>query len=283
MGCSTGKIEHQTVTAAQAHADSIFKKDGHQPNVYICPECGFFHVGGGRASDRPVHRTVPIVTKARPVFVEKKIDKGRSVPLKHAILEQLRRTTKSCSKIAAEFGSTQWIVNEIRLKNNIPTQAQRIRDLVKTELLRDPQQCKTKLAEKLRLPVNTIFNVARENGLPHRRLRGPKHHNFGKRASLTTKAKMSRPAWNKGKACPQIAVAMKGKKRPDMSIRMKGRKGTNLGKKFSEETKHRMREARNRWWAGRVLSEETRQRMREAHLGKKRSAESARLKTEAAV
>jgi hypothetical protein len=283
MNCPTGKVEHQTVTAAQAHADSIFRKDGHQPNVYVCSQCGFFHVGGGRASDRPAYRPVLIVTSPKPVFVQRKIDKGRSVSVKHAILEQLRRTTKGCPQIAAEFGTTKWIVDQIRLKNNIPTQAQRIRDLVKTELSRDPQQCKTKLAEKLRLPVNTIFNVARENGLPHRRLRGPKHHNFGKRASLTTKAKMSRPAWNKGKACPQIAAAMKGKKRPDMSTRMKGRNGTNLGKKFSEETKQRMREARNRWWAGRVLSEETRQRMREAHLGKKRSADSARLKTEAVV
>jgi hypothetical protein len=52
MECSSGKIPHQTREAAEAHARSIQQKDGHLPHVYLCKECGFLHVGGGRKSDR---------------------------------------------------------------------------------------------------------------------------------------------------------------------------------------------------------------------------------------
>src|SRR2546425_162215 len=107
MNCSTGKIEHQTVAAAQAHGDSIFKKDGHEPNVYICPECGFFHVGGGRASDRPVHRPVPIVTTPKPIFTPKKIDKGKRRKVEDLVLKKLRNTFLTDIAIAKEL-SISW-------------------------------------------------------------------------------------------------------------------------------------------------------------------------------
>src|ERR1700719_1484979 len=149
MNCPTGKVEHQTVTAAQAHADSIFRKDGHQPNVYVCSQCGFFHVGGGRASDRPVHRPMPIITTSRPAFVQKKIDDGHSVTLEGLILEKLRGTFLTDVVIAKQLSCYLGTVERLRLRNKIPNSFQRQRNAVVNLLAAQPARSRNEIAKVL--------------------------------------------------------------------------------------------------------------------------------------
>jgi len=185
MNCSTGKIEHQTVAAAQAHGDSIFKKDGHQPNVYICPECGFFHVGGGRASDRPVHRPMPIITTSRPAFVQKKIDDGHSVTLEGLILEKLRGTFLTDVVIAKQLSCDLGKVERLRLRNKIPNSFQRQRNAVVNLLAAQPARSRIEIAKVLGISDWYVKAVVKDLGLAgtakHKSgRRGVKHPNFGK-------------------------------------------------------------------------------------------------------
>lgn len=194
MNCPTGKVEHQTVAAAHAHADSIFSKDGHKPNVYICTECGLFHVGGGRASDRPIYRGKQIVTTARPDFVQKKIDKGRALTVEQLILEQLQKTWRSIASTAKELNVEYSLVYKIWRDNNLPSGPQRKHNIIKAELKADPKQSKAKLAKKLSVGLDVVFRVACEIGCPNaRRPTGPNHRMFGKHHSLETRAKLSMP------------------------------------------------------------------------------------------
>jgi hypothetical protein len=240
MSCPTGKVEHLTVTAAQAHADSIFRKDGHQPNVYVCSQCGFFHVGGGRASDRPVHRPAPIITTSRPAFVQKKIDKGRTIPLEQAIIEQLRNTLKTCSQIANEFGSTRWLVNKLRRREGIGTQRQRVKVLVAAELKKNPRERKAKLALRLHLPYNTIANVARSLSISQLRPKGPECRLYGRRLNLTHRAKIAAGLWNKGKKNPKHAERMRQRwQDPLLRSRMSQNPPSNKGIERTEEWRRR--------------------------------------------
>lgn len=194
MSCSTGKVEHQTVTAAQAHADSIFKKDGHQPNVYICSECGFFHVGGGRASDRPVYRGKQIITTAKPVFVQKKIDDGKHLELNAVILDKLRTTFVKDTDLAKQLCCDLWRVEWLRKKNKIPNSHHRQRNAVRKLLEAKPDRNRGEIAKVLRVSEWYVKAVVKEMGLEGTAKsgrRGFKHQNFGKRLSKELRAKIS--------------------------------------------------------------------------------------------
>lgn len=208
MNCPTGKIEHTTVTAAQAHADSIFRKDGHQPNVYVCSQCGFFHIGGGRASDRPAYRPVPIVTSPKPIFVQKKIDKGHAVTLEDLILEKLRGTFLTDVAIAKQLSSDLGKVERLRLRNKIPNSFQRQRNAVVNLLAAQPGRSRTEIAKALGISDWYVKAVVKELGLAgtakHKSgRRGVKHPNFGKhlpkelreKIAEHTQAEQSTPEW----------------------------------------------------------------------------------------
>lgn len=80
--------------------------------------------------------------------------------------------------------------------------------------------------------------------------------------------KTGRPAWNKGKKCPQISEANKGKKmseeaRRKISEANKGEKNSFYGKQHTEEVRRRISEALKGKKRG-PFSEETKRRMREA-------------------
>jgi len=194
MSCPSGKIEHLSRTSAERHAESIRQKDGHLPNIYICPDCGSLHVGGGRASDRPIYRGKQIVTTARPNFVQKKIDDGHALTIEQLILEQLQRTWKGLDHIAREFNVGYHVVHKIWKDNNLPSGPQRRHNIIKAELKADPRQSKAKLAKRLGVGRDIVFRVADAIGCPDaRRPRGPSHRMFGKKHPLETRIKLSMP------------------------------------------------------------------------------------------
>jgi len=263
--CSTGKIEHPTVTAAQAHANSIFHKDGHLPNVYICVECGLFHIGGGRASDRPAYRPVPIVTTSRPIFVRKKIDKGRSVYPPAIILERLRTSYDSSEKIATDLGFSYDKVEKVRLKNKVGTRGERMRNDVRALLAADPTRSRTEIATKLGISHMTVARAVRDLGLSYtgtarRLLRGPRHPMFGRRHTARARAKMSANS-------PRIRPWMAGEKSPHY-----GKPSKMKGKTHTNEARQKMSRERT----GRPLSASHRESIA---AGRKRALEEQFLKT----
>jgi hypothetical protein len=194
MSCPSGKIEHFSRTSAERHAESIRQKDGHLPNIYICPDCGSLHVGGGRASDRPIYRGKQIVTRAQPELVQKKIDKGHDVTIEQLILEQLQKTWKSIASIAKELNVSYSLVYKIWRDNNIPSGPQRRHNIIKAELKADPKQSREKLAKRLGVGRDIVFRVADSVGCPNaRRPRGPEHRMFGKKHPLETRVKLAMP------------------------------------------------------------------------------------------
>jgi hypothetical protein len=106
MDCSSGKIPHQTRESAEVHARSIQQKDGHLPNIYVCKECGFLHIGGGRKSDRPAWRqlhsspVLPADKLPRKSYERKKVDTGRSRSSEELIADLLTTTFLNDQKIA---------------------------------------------------------------------------------------------------------------------------------------------------------------------------------------
>lgn len=57
-----------------------------------------------------------------------------------------------------------------------------------------------------------------------------------------SRSKKGTPAWNKGKKCPQISAALKGENHPMYG--MKGESNPNYGRHHTEETKAKMRAAK---------------------------------------
>ena len=190
MSCSTKKVEHQTVIAAQAHADSIFRKDGHQPNVYVCPECGFFHVGGGRASDRPVKHLQQTRTPWREQ-VQRKIDKGKTLTVDDLILEKLISTFDSDTEIANSLGCDVKLICEIRHTLNVPKGGTRKREAIEKRLLADPSYSRKQLAMEMQTEPTYVSEMAVKLGLKGRvrRPRGPASPNFARVWTAESRAK----------------------------------------------------------------------------------------------
>jgi hypothetical protein len=45
---TTGKVQHDTEEEARLHKKALRKKWGAKTKPYICPFCGFYHVGHSR-------------------------------------------------------------------------------------------------------------------------------------------------------------------------------------------------------------------------------------------
>jgi hypothetical protein len=162
MNCPTGKVEHQTVTAAQAHADSIQKKDGHLPNIYTCAECGYLHVGGGRASDRPIIRVQQQSTPWRDRVV--KPSAGKTLTADDLILNELINTFKTDKVIAAELHISERVVNRIRAVLSIPRSTKRRDEMILKLLTADPKSPRSKIAKIVGCQVTAVETVAGANG-----------------------------------------------------------------------------------------------------------------------
>jgi hypothetical protein len=212
MSCQSGKIEHRTVTSAQAHADSIFRKDGHQPNVYVCPMCGFFHVGGGRASDRPVHRPAPIVTTPKPVFTPKKIDKGHKVSVDDLIVDKLRKTFLTDEEIATQLKTDPNSVKALREQHKIPESRARQENAILNLLAANPRRRRTEIAKVLGIEYNVVLYIAQKLGLSGQteRIHGVKHHLFGLKQS-----KKQKKVWENPDLRRKLSEAVKTKQWSD--------------------------------------------------------------------
>jgi hypothetical protein len=164
VNCPTRKVPHASGAAAEAHANSILKKDGHLPNIYSCQECGYLHVGGGRRSDQPIRRPVQIATP-RPVFVPKKIDKGHDLGLEELILEKLRTTYLADEAMARQVGCNYNTVYDLRHKHNIPTGPGRKHKVVADMLAVNPGRNRHEIAKALKVTWAVVENVALKLGL----------------------------------------------------------------------------------------------------------------------
>jgi hypothetical protein len=184
-GCTSGKIQHVSHESAAAHAKSIQEKDGHLPNIYSCQECGYLHVGGGRRSDQPIRRPVPIITTPKPVFIPKKIDKGHQVSTENLVLEKLRTSLLTDVEIARMFNTNYSFVQRIRLSNKIPNSHQRKNNAVLDLLAANPRRNRKEIARILKIKLSRVYSVAQKLGLAGQgeRVRGVKHRFFGTRQS----------------------------------------------------------------------------------------------------
>jgi hypothetical protein len=201
MSCPTGKIEHLSRKAAEAHAESIFNKDGHLPNIYICPDYNCLHVGGGRASDRPVVRAQQTKTPWRERMPHPKPGKTRTVD--ELILEELIHTFKSDMDIAAQLGKKFWHVQKVRKTLDIPTYKERRAEAIIALARAFPLLNSKNIAHKLKVDMQTVYIVCRNAKIVLPKIPQPKGihaHMYGKKLSAETKAIMAekqRKAWER--------------------------------------------------------------------------------------
>jgi hypothetical protein len=197
-GCSTGKIQHTTLAAAEAHADGIEKKDGHRPNIYTCDECGYLHVGGGRRSDQPLHLPKPGRTPWRET-VQKKIDVGKTLSVEDLILSELIYTFKSDKEIAAHLCLKNIeVVTAIRKQLDVPTAKERRQEHRNELLLKllqaDPKRNRRELAKIGGCSLSTIDVAVRKLGFVGTGVKyrsGPRHPRWGVKLSKETKDQIS--------------------------------------------------------------------------------------------
>jgi hypothetical protein len=118
--CSSGKVQHKDQASAEAHALSIQQKDGLLPNVFVCAECGFFHVGGGRKSDRPAYfqpskvPVLPPTKRPRKEYQRRKVEGGVSYEVRDVVVEYLLDHHVSDNETAKHFGMSYSQIERIR-------------------------------------------------------------------------------------------------------------------------------------------------------------------------
>lgn len=173
MSCPTGKVEHLSRKSAEAHADSIFKKDGHLPNIFVCPDCGYLHVGGGRASDRPVIRPAQIRTPWRERMPDKAAP-GKTLTIEDLILNELINTYKTDVAIANQFGVEEFIVNKVRKVLDIPQAHKRQEETIVKILTENPSISRKKLRELVGASESFVINVVNRNGFAGKGTKGLK-------------------------------------------------------------------------------------------------------------
>src|ERR1017187_302458 len=129
--CSSGKVQHKDKASAEAHALSIQQKDGHLPNVFVCAECGFFHVGGGRKSDRPAYlqpSRIPVLPPAklpRKEYQRRKIEEGVSYEVRDVVVEYYQaHAAATDNDVAKHFGLSHDEVYAIRRAEGVGTKSQ---------------------------------------------------------------------------------------------------------------------------------------------------------------
>jgi hypothetical protein len=199
MSCPTGKIEHLSRKAAEAHAESIFKKDGHLPNIYICPDCNCLHVGGGRKSDQPLRIVKQQSTPWRERLPKPASGKVRTVD--DLILYELVNTFKNDYEIARQFeGKGFWHVQQIRYANDIPKAKKREVEAALALIKQYPLLCAREIGERLKIKGWRVTDIAKAAGLtlPKNKRIGINAPNWGNRDSeetLALKAEKQRQAW----------------------------------------------------------------------------------------
>ena len=248
MNCPTGKIEHQTVTAAQAHANSIFKKDGHQPNIYICSQCGFFHVGGGRASDRPAVRAAQTKTPWRERIP--KPAPGKTLKVEELILNEFINSFKTDSMIAQRFGVTYAKVWGLRHELGVPRVTERQREIVRKILSANPSAHREKLAKKIPCSTSLVAEVVKEMGLVglgrvNVPKRGPKHALFGQRATEEAKQNLKKgrePGWSDSRRAKISSAMTRNWLKPKYAAkaRLNLKPDARVGKSLSEEQRKKI-------------------------------------------
>jgi hypothetical protein len=181
---STGKIQHRDRASAQAHADGILKKDGHLPNIYICAECGYLHVGGGRKSDQPIVRAKQTKTPWRERMVRP--SPGKTLTVEELIVEDLINTFSSDKRIAAKLHINWLVVYNLRRSLNVPAFSQRRQEVIASYLKVNPRMGRKLLAKKLNVPLSCVEGVVKKLGITGQGYlspdkKGVKSPHFGKR------------------------------------------------------------------------------------------------------
>jgi len=199
MSCSTGKVQHSTQSAADAHALSIQKKDGHLPFIYTCKECGFLHVGGGRKSDRPVYfqpskvPVLPPVELPRKKYERRKAEAGVSFEVRDVVIEYiLAHLNATDREVARVFGIKHNVAYDIRTRAKIPAMLKRREQRVLAELKKDPSAPRPAIAKACAVTMEVVGSVVHKHGFAgtgRKALPGPKNPLFGKRFSTEIKAK----------------------------------------------------------------------------------------------
>jgi hypothetical protein len=220
MECSSGKIPHQTREAAEAHARSIQQKDGHLPHVYLCKECGFLHVGGGRKSDRPTwlqtHSgpVLPPEKLPRKAYQRHQVDKGESLSVEDAI-RQIFQSSKnvfiSDKEIGDRFQIGSWRVRDLRIRLGIPNREKRLDEVILAALKKNPSLHRKNLAKELGVTEGAILDRVTKfgfagTGLPGSFGTGPKATQWERRHSAETRAKI-RAATQRQFATPEARAA----------------------------------------------------------------------------
>ena len=232
--CPSGKIPHQTRPAAEAHALSIQKKEGHLPHIYTCKECGFLHVGGGRKSDRPswlqTHSgpVLPPDKLPRKTYERRQVGKAVSISVEDAIrrtLQSREHIFTTDKEIAKRFQMNSWDVREMRIAMGIPNREERLDEVVLAALKKNPHLHRGKLARELGVTEGVILDRVTKfgfagTGRPGTFGKGMKATQWGRRHTeetraklrTTTKAQFASPEARAAAAAKQSAWA---KKHPD--------------------------------------------------------------------
>ena len=200
MGCPSGKIEHLSRKSAEAHADSILKKDGHLPNIFVCADCGYLHIGGGRKSDQPLR-----IAKQQSTPWRERMPKptpGKTLTVDDLILNELINTFKDDLEIAKQVGRKFWHVKKIRETLDIPTFIERRKESIILFIKAYPLLCCKEIAERLKVQMQAVSTTARLAGLklPKPNRKGMNAPMFGKKMSAEAKSIMAekqRKAWER--------------------------------------------------------------------------------------
>ncbi len=170
MSCSTGKVQHSTQSSAEAHALSIQQKDGHLPFVYTCKECGSYHVGGGRRSDRPAYlqpHKIPVLPPAslpRKEYTRTRID-GVAWEVKDVVVEYYGTHPATTDKeVAQVFGLDFDKVWGLRRAAGIGTRGQRCEQKILVALQADPSVHRGELSKRLNIPFSMIETKVKQLG-----------------------------------------------------------------------------------------------------------------------
>lgn len=220
MECPSGKVSHHTRDSAEAHARSIQQKDGHLPNIYICKECGFLHVGGGRKSDRPAWlqaHTDPVLPPdklPRKTYQRRQVDKGVSVSVEDTIrkiFQSHENVFISDKEIGDRFQMAWWRVRDLRIRLGIPNREKRLDKVVLEALEANPSVHRGKLAKQLGVTEGAVLDRVTKfgfagTGRPGSFGRGPESTQWGRKHSAETRAKL-RDANKRQFASPEARAA----------------------------------------------------------------------------
>ena len=164
--CSSGKVQHKDKASAEAHALSIQQKDGHLPNVFVCAECGFFHVGGGRKSDRPAYlqpSRIPVLPPAklpRKEYQRRKIEEGVSYEVRDVVVEYYQaHAAATDNDVAKHFGLSHDEVYAIRRAAGVGTKSQRSTAKVLAQLRLTPAMPRKELAALCGVSFEQVCNI----------------------------------------------------------------------------------------------------------------------------